>query len=290
MNDILRAMSISLALGELLSLVPHYVDSLVICGPSIMRLIPWHLLTIEVPALEDDNPSPNNLRGTDLKTTHPQEDELIGVVDEDLSAAVSKLPPTVEILVVERYSTRLGPSLTLFELSTLGASRIVSQNDFADQEVLCTIDGAIKGEGAGHSLIDAPMTDLDVELSSAAGIWTSYSSSSGALDAPEAVPLKGEDVFRGKTKTPNGTEKGRRRKPRPKREPPAAHDKRRKREQAGDEDSDKELKKTTKTKPQADTSVLAVASALLTGSNTNSKPRSKGLRNDGAAKFDFING
>ena len=48
LSDVLRALSITLGLGELLQLLPPYVDSLVVCCPPVLRLVPWHLLLVEV--------------------------------------------------------------------------------------------------------------------------------------------------------------------------------------------------------------------------------------------------
>lgn len=50
MSDFLRVFLAddSLAMTELVLLLPRHIDSLVICCPPMMRLLPWHLLLIEV--------------------------------------------------------------------------------------------------------------------------------------------------------------------------------------------------------------------------------------------------
>ena len=47
-TDALRILSGYLAIGELLSMAPTTTASIVICCPPSMRLVPWHLLLIEV--------------------------------------------------------------------------------------------------------------------------------------------------------------------------------------------------------------------------------------------------
>ena len=37
-----------------MQLLPLYVDSLIICCPPPLRLLPWHLLLVEVPAEDDE--------------------------------------------------------------------------------------------------------------------------------------------------------------------------------------------------------------------------------------------
>ena len=50
MTDALRALSCALSMNELLQILPETIRSFVICCPPKMRVIPWHLLLIEIPA------------------------------------------------------------------------------------------------------------------------------------------------------------------------------------------------------------------------------------------------
>lgn len=46
-SDALRVLSGQLAVGELLTMAPPSVSSIVICCPPLLRLVPWHLLLID---------------------------------------------------------------------------------------------------------------------------------------------------------------------------------------------------------------------------------------------------
>jgi hypothetical protein len=48
MTDALRILSGNLAIGELLTMAPLSTTSIIICCPPLLRLIPWHLLLIDV--------------------------------------------------------------------------------------------------------------------------------------------------------------------------------------------------------------------------------------------------
>lgn len=47
-TEALRNLSDCLSIGELLLMIPSHVSALIFCGPPVIRLIPWHLLFIEI--------------------------------------------------------------------------------------------------------------------------------------------------------------------------------------------------------------------------------------------------
>lgn len=47
-TEALRNLSDCLSVGELLLMVPSHVSALIVCGPPVIRLVPWHLLFIEI--------------------------------------------------------------------------------------------------------------------------------------------------------------------------------------------------------------------------------------------------
>ena len=48
--DAIRALSECFALGEVLQMAPQYVSNIVICCPPMLRLVPWHALTVNLPS------------------------------------------------------------------------------------------------------------------------------------------------------------------------------------------------------------------------------------------------
>eukprot|EP01039_Chlorochromonas_danica_P010177 gene10177-11261_t len=113
-DDALRALSCALAVTELLLLMPATVRSLIICAPPFLRLVPWHLLLFE------DSVTPSS-----------------STVAPSSSPAVSQQPVLVRHLA-EVFLIRLGPSLTLFEMS-MAQSRSIRQ--VAGLHRLCALDG-----------------------------------------------------------------------------------------------------------------------------------------------------
>lgn len=113
-DDALRALSCALAVSELLLLMPATVRSLIICAPPFLRLVPWHLLLFE----DSITPSSSSIAPSS-------------------SPVVSQQPVLVRHLA-EVFLIRLGPSLTLFEMS-MAQSRSIRQA--AGLHRLCALDG-----------------------------------------------------------------------------------------------------------------------------------------------------
>lgn len=108
MTDVIRSMSCLLSLSEVIVMIPPHVKSLIICCPVSMRFIPWNSMLIEVPSDTvniSDIYSPTNYK---------------------------------EIYLLDKYSIRLGPSLNLFEISSIAANNL---KHALGMHRLCAVDG-----------------------------------------------------------------------------------------------------------------------------------------------------
>ena len=116
-SEALRELSECLNLTEILSLVPPHVTGLTMCCSPLMRLIPWNVISIDAP-------------GPD------------GVL--------------LEAPLVEQYTVKLGPSLTMMEINSTAASKL-SQSWGLHR--LCCIDGNISSIRETGTEVDC-VTDL----------------------------------------------------------------------------------------------------------------------------------
>ena len=98
-QDAIKELSDALSISELLKMAPPHINMLTVCCPPSMRAIPWGSLLVEVEGLE-------------------------GVL--------------VEAPLVERFAVRLGPSLSLFELTSVGASKL---KQAVGMHRLCVVSG-----------------------------------------------------------------------------------------------------------------------------------------------------
>ena len=108
MTDVIRSMSCLLSLSEVLVMIPPHVKSLIICCPPAMRLIPWNSMLIEIPS------------------------DTVNIVD------IYSPTNYKEVYLLDNYSIRLGPSLNLFEISSIAANNL---KHALGMHRLCAIDG-----------------------------------------------------------------------------------------------------------------------------------------------------
>eukprot|EP01038_Epipyxis_sp_PR26KG_P007843 gene7843-10650_t len=139
-SDALRSLSCALSITELLTMVPPHVTSLVMCCPPFMRMIPFHLLLIEVP---NDSPA-----------SHDSSVNVDGGLNVKTSAS-SPATLVKEIHLMEQYNVRLGPTLSIFELCAVGTSQL-------SQAVGLHRMVAVDGEAEGLRSPGARGTDLEV--------------------------------------------------------------------------------------------------------------------------------
>lgn len=118
LNAVIRSLSVTFALGELLGLLPSKVDSLIICCPPSLRLIPWHLLLIESALM---SPSSNRKEG--------------------MGGKVKGDGQLIEMYLLEKYTVRLGPTLPLWELCFDGISRMKRAKSISPTDNICAING-----------------------------------------------------------------------------------------------------------------------------------------------------
>ena len=140
-SDALRQISSSLALGEILSLLPVQIDSLIICCPVLLRTIPWHLLHVDM---------------------------VIKTKSWSSQVPVYK-PEVVEIQVLDKFTVRMGPSISLYELSVLSSSSLVHSK--GTYRMTC-IDG---GYDSSASLLeeDGP-SHYQLEIACASSLWSAH--------------------------------------------------------------------------------------------------------------------
>ena len=97
----IQAISHLLALTELFQIFPGHLANLTIVCPPVMRLIPWGALLVEAEGYES----------------------------------------SVEAPIIDRYNIRMGPSLAMYELTSMQGSRI---KHAIGNFKMCFIDGSVK--------------------------------------------------------------------------------------------------------------------------------------------------
>ena len=101
-TDALRQISAQLALGEVLSLLPERIETLTIVCPCLLRVIPWHLLYVEM-------------------------------LDKS-----TKQPAIIEIQIIDRYAVTVEHSMSIYELSCIESDRF--DHEPSSYKMVC-IDG-----------------------------------------------------------------------------------------------------------------------------------------------------
>jgi len=135
----LRSLSAYLAFSEVLLMIPTFIDTLVVCAPPLMRMIPWHLLLVEY-----ENPllAHKGMAGRDIvaRGKVPSATAAFNVeanlLDPDKSHHAKN--PTIEEHLMERYLVRMGPSLPLYELCENSAAK---RSEDLGMHRMCAIDG-----------------------------------------------------------------------------------------------------------------------------------------------------
>jgi hypothetical protein len=124
-NDALRSLSCALSITELLLMIPLHVRSLVVCCPPVMRVIPWHLLFIEVMMPKQKSTmNSKNRPNVPLSVSELENQEN----EQEL----------VELHLMEKYCIRLGPTLSLFELCSMSGSSLKQSVGY---HRMCAVDG-----------------------------------------------------------------------------------------------------------------------------------------------------
>jgi hypothetical protein len=120
-SDALRSLSCALSLTELLLMIPLHVRSLVMCCPPAMRLIPWHLLLVEVMKPKTKDPFKGSASVSSQKPLG-EEGEMV----------------VTECHLLEKFCVRLGPTISLFELTAMAGSSLRQSVGF---HRMCALDG-----------------------------------------------------------------------------------------------------------------------------------------------------
>lgn len=177
-TDALRSLSCALSITELLRMIPPHVTSLCVCCPPTMRLVPWHLLLIEVPA-------PEAPPGSGLDGTH-----------NSSSASLKGLggPQVKEIHLLEKYQVRIGPTLSLFELVSTASSRM---RHSTGMHRLCAVDGEANAPLTRHNRKQVSVfgpsrvpgvRGTDLEVACCAHTWSADPEDSHILQDEAAAP------------------------------------------------------------------------------------------------------
>lgn len=132
-------------------MIPPHVKSLVICCPSQLRIIPWHLLLIE---------QANNAPFASTSASPQQK-------------------PT-EIHLMERFSVRMGPTLSLFELNECGGRAL---RHSVGLHRLCAVDGEADGPER-----HAGIRGTDLEVACVSNVWSADPDDYRVLSNDGAVP------------------------------------------------------------------------------------------------------
>jgi hypothetical protein len=152
----LSLLSDCFAMTELLAKLPPHVDTLVICCPSYLNIVPWHLLHIEefqptvggVDAFGRDRMRSFDVgAGTGLKGNGEEEEE-----EAD--------PPAKTLHMMDKYVVRLGGTIPMMEVSSNQSSRLPHEPGV---HKLCFVD-------ADH---DATMPLSETEHSCVRSLWSS---------------------------------------------------------------------------------------------------------------------
>lgn len=167
-TDALRALSCALSFTEFLHMIPPHVNSLVICCPSPLRLVPWHLLLIEQAS---NSPFTETVSSGDGST--------------------SPLPrkPT-EVHLMEKFNVRLGPSLALFEMNESGGRAL---RHSVGLHRLCAVDG----EADGPDRTCAGIRGTDLEVACVSNVWSADPGDYRVLSNDGAVPRALQTVLFG---------------------------------------------------------------------------------------------
>lgn len=134
-QDALKLLSEALSLTELLSMIPPHITALTICCPPIMRLIPWTALCIDSAGPE------GNL---------------------------------VESPILERYTIKLGPSLSLIEVNSVSVGNLV--HSFGLHKMTC-VDGNIN-----------TIRETGLEVDCVTDLWSLDPDDYTVLSGEEAIP------------------------------------------------------------------------------------------------------
>lgn len=156
--EALRQLSSSLSLGELLSILPNNVDALVICCPVLLRIIPWHLLYIEM--------SESNTTSSTKSMHHNQK--------------------IIEIQVLDKYAVCIGPNINMYEICTITTSYHGIQED--DYKMVC-IDGSITNDGLYLLNDEDGPSDSQLEVSCVSSLWSDESDDVRIFDEDRAMAV-----------------------------------------------------------------------------------------------------
>jgi hypothetical protein len=153
-TDALRALSCALSMTEFLNIIPPHVRSLCINCPAVMRVIPWHLILIEV------------ARGQGVE---PRNEDVYRKARDIPPVSNTPPPPDlskpIEIHLMEKFCVRLGPTLNLYEL-------VETKNKFHRQSVgmhrMCAVDGSAYTDEQR----DFGIRGTDVEVACVTNTWS----------------------------------------------------------------------------------------------------------------------
>lgn len=188
----LRSLSAYLSLGEILLLVPKFIKNLIICCPSNMRMIPWHLLLVEFhepQAFQTTKPGETTDSGHDplspqgvkaheergLNKTGSVKDLVAkgklakkvktfeeygepNLIEKDVRQ--SHMDGVIERHLVEKFGVRMGPTLSLYEICEKQAGDLPAEHGIYR---MCCVDGeSILNKSPGLRA-----TEKEVQLGSA---------------------------------------------------------------------------------------------------------------------------
>lgn len=137
---------------EFLHMIPPHVKSLVVCCPSQLRIIPWHLLLIEQASnapFSGDSASPQASKPT-------------------------------EIHLMERFNVRLGPTLSLFEMNECGGRAL---RHSVGLHRMCVVDGQADGPERHGGI-----RGTDLEVACVSNVWSADPDDYRVLSNDAAVP------------------------------------------------------------------------------------------------------
>jgi len=179
--DALRSLSCALSISELLTMLPPTVRSFVICCPHSMRVIPWHLLLIEVPKKSMDMvSSPSETINASMSfDSQVYQDSIASTSMDSRSSPMQRA--VVEVHWCEKHVIRMGPSLTLFELCAVSASKLKQS---VGLHRMCAIDGELDG------LRTPGMRATDLEVACVTDTFTADPADRHVLMNDAAVPAR----------------------------------------------------------------------------------------------------
>lgn len=148
----LSLLSDCFAMTELLAKLPSHIDTLVICCPSYLNIVPWHLLHIEEfqPPLQGvDNFGRDRMRSFD-----------VGAGSGLHGAQETEADPLSQLYVMDKFTVRLGGTIPMMEITSNQSSRLTHE---PGAHKLCFID-------ADH---DATMSLSETENTCVRSLWSS---------------------------------------------------------------------------------------------------------------------